>query len=96
MRELWELLALSIGDEQLAKAARRSKTLFVNPAIRSESQLADALSKKKDIGYPLEYLMELDGLDQPTRDRVMEMKRREGEDPALTELVDRMVPGGAE
>ncbi len=96
MRELWELLALSIGDEQLAKAARRSTTLFVNPAIRSEAQLADALSKKKDIGYPLEYLMELDGLDQPTRDRVMEMKRRESEDPALTELVDRMVPGGAE
>jgi hypothetical protein len=93
-RDMWELCALVRGDKPLADAARRAETVFANPAIRSEAQLADALSKKKDMGYPLEYLMELDGMDKPTRDRVLEMKRREQENPELSDLVDRLVPGG--
>lgn len=93
MRELWSLIATATGQPELSRAAKRAKTLFANPAIRSESQLADALQKKKDIGYPLEYLMELDGLDRPTRERVLEMKRRESEDPDFEEAMKKLVPG---
>ena len=92
LRELWALIAKAQDQPELARAAMRAKTLFTNPAIRSEAQMADALQKKKDMGYPLEYLMELDGLDRSTRDRVMEMKRRESEDPDLTELANKLVP----
>lgn len=93
LRELWRLFALVRGDKALAMAARGAHTVFANPAIRGEAQLADALSKKKDMGYPLEYLMELDGLDKPTRERVLEMKRRESEDPDFADAVKRLVPG---
>lgn len=96
LRELWRLFALVRGDKGLAEAARRAHTVFANPAIRGEAQLADALSKKKDMGYPLEYLMELDGLDRPTRERVLEMKRRESEDPDFEEAVKRLVPGSGD
>jgi hypothetical protein len=83
LREVYRLIALAMGDDSLAKAARLATIQWANPEIRSESQLADMLTKKKSIGYPLEYLLELDGMDPVEVDRVLAMVEQERNDPQL-------------
>jgi len=77
MREVFRLIALAKGDTALAEEVRLSTIVWMNPEIRSESQLADALVKKKQMGYPLEYLMELDGVDPYDMQRIKEMIEQE-------------------
>lgn len=84
LREINRLIALARGDDALARAVRLAKVNHMNPEIRSEAQLADMLVKKKSIGYPLEYLMELDGIDPLEVPRILEMKKRE--DDALIDF----------
>ncbi|MEA9983657.1 phage portal protein [Subtercola sp. RTI3] len=84
MRELFRLIALAKGDQALAEQARLAVPTWMNPEIRSEAQLADALLKKKQLGYPLEYLMEIDGLDPLEIERVMAMVEQEAVDPQIT------------
>lgn len=76
-REINRLIALARGDEALARAVQLAKVNHVPPAMRSESQIADMLVKKKTIGYPLEYLMELDGVDPMDIPRILKMARDE-------------------
>lgn len=83
LREVYRLIALAMGDKALARQARLATISWKNPEIRSESQLADALLKKKQMGYPLEYLMEIDGLDPVEIERVMAMAEAESFDPQL-------------
>ena len=83
LREVYRLIALVRGDKKLARAARLATIRWENPEIRSEAQLGDYLMKKKAIGYPFEYLMELDGVDEPTIDRIMTMRDNEAFDPQL-------------
>ncbi|RLP76324.1 phage portal protein [Mycetocola tolaasinivorans] len=85
MREVHRLVALAMGDTALAEQVRLATMTWMNPEIRSEAQLADSLTKKKAIGYPLRYLMELDGLDPLEIDRVMEMHDDEQRDVQLEE-----------
>ena len=96
LREMYRLVALAKGDQSLAELVRRAQIGWVNPEIRSESQMADALLKKKQTGYPFEYLLEMDGVDQPTIDRVIRMREQELTDPmtaaALREFTE--VPDG--
>jgi hypothetical protein len=77
IREVYRLVALVLGDASLAQAARVATITWANPEIRSEAQLADALLKKKQLGYPLEYLMEIDGLDPTDIERVLAMREKE-------------------
>jgi hypothetical protein len=83
LREVYRLIALAMGDMKLAQQARLASISWMNPEIRSEAQLADALLKKKSIGYPMEYLLELDGLDPQDIQRVMGMIEEERTDPQL-------------
>jgi hypothetical protein len=83
IREVYRLVALVQGDVSLAKAAKLATITWANPEIRSEAQLADALLKKKQLGYPLKYLMEIDGLDPLEIERVMGMVEEELNDPQL-------------
>lgn len=80
IREVYRLIALAMGDNALAKQTRLATIAWMNPEIRSESQLADALLKKKQMGYPLEWLMELDGLDPVEVERVLAMAEAEQRD----------------
>lgn len=82
IREVNRLIALAMGDESLAKAVRLGKVTWMNPEIRSEAQLADMLVKKKAIGYPLKYLMELDGIEPLEIDRILELKKTEDDEAA--------------
>jgi len=77
IREVYRLVALVLGDQSLARAAKLATITWANPEIRSEAQLADALLKKKQLGYPLAYLMEVDGLDPLEIERVMAMREAE-------------------
>src|SRR5690606_10532101 len=80
-RDHFRLMAKVRGDEKLAAAMRTADISWKNAAVRSEAQHADALIKKRDIGYPFEYLAELDGLSPRDIKRVMEMRQRELDDP---------------
>jgi hypothetical protein len=80
IREVNRLIALALGDDSLARLVRLGKVNWQNPEIRSEAQLADMLVKKKSIGYPLEYLMELDGIEPAEIPRILEMSRKESEE----------------
>lgn len=79
LREVNRLIALVKGDEALALEVRLGTVTWMNPEIRSEAQLADMLVKKKAIGYPLEYLMELDGIEPLDIPRILEMAKAESE-----------------
>jgi len=83
LRELYRLVGLAMGDEGLAQAARRATIRWANPEIRSEAQLGDYLVKKKAIGYPFEYLMELDGVGPVDADRILAMREAEMRDPQI-------------
>ena len=83
LREVFRLIALVQNDSALASVTRLSKVVWSNPEIRSEAQLADALGKKKAMGYPLEYLMELDGMDPIDVQRVLAMRDKELLDPQI-------------
>ena len=99
LREVYRLFALAMGDKGLAQAARLATIRWANPEIRSEGQLSDMLVKKKAIGYPFEYLMELDGVGPVDIDRVIAMREQEMRDAqleaAMRGLDDAQDGGGA-
>lgn len=73
VRDVFELVALVEDDTAKAKRVRGGQVLWRDVENRSDAQRADALSKKREIGYPLRYLLELDGLPPTEIDRVMDM-----------------------
>lgn len=77
MRDLFQLLALAKGEDRLADQVTSDVFEFKNPGMRSEAQLTDALLKKSQMGYPFEYLMELDGVIPEDRVRVLAMVEKE-------------------
>lgn len=79
LREVNRLIALAAGDVKLAQATRLAKVTHMNPEIRSEAQLADMMVKLKSIGFPLQYLMELYGVDPLDIPRVMAMAKAEAD-----------------
>lgn len=84
------LAAVVMGMDGLAGAIRPDSFEWANPAIRSESQLVDALLKRAQMGYPFEWLLRLEGISQADREAIMEMKQREQSDPDIAVLADRM------
>lgn len=78
IRDVFELVALVEDDKRKAAQIRVGKVLWKDVENRSDAQRADALSKKRDIGYPLRYLLELDGLPPQEIERVMGMVDAEG------------------
>jgi len=92
LREVLRLIALVWGDTALAEECRLAQIRWQSREIRSEAQLADALVKKAQIGYPLEYLLELDGHSPDTIKRIMGLREKEM-DAALGAGVQEAVQG---
>ncbi|QTF70604.1 phage portal protein [Arthrobacter woluwensis] len=66
------------------EAIGSGKLIWKSVAFRSEAQLADALVKYKDLGFPFEWLAERLGLDPSEVDRVVELRKGElSQNPAL-------------
>lgn len=79
IQEVFRLNALARGDKRLAEEVALSTVVWKNPAIRSETQLADAHLKKVKTGYPFEWIMELDGVDPYDQARIIKMKKAEAD-----------------
>lgn len=93
LREVLKLIAGVIGHGGLISQAGLATIAWRNQEIRSESQMADALVKKRQMGYPLEYLMELDGLSPDDVARVKIMQEQELSDP---QFIAAMRPFGGD
>lgn len=72
-RDVFELVALAQDEPGKAAAVRGGQVLWRDVENRSDAQLSDALAKKAATGYPLRYILELDGLPPHEIDRVMRM-----------------------
>lgn len=94
LRDMFELVALADDDQALADEVRTATMLWHDATIRNESQRVDALQKKKTMGYPLRYLLELEGKGDTEIDRIMQMVEDERTDPVIAQMA-RDVAAGA-
>ncbi len=83
LREVLRLMALVKGDDRAALRAPLATFHWDKIEIRSESQLADALLKKSQMGYPFEYLLEEEGKSPSQIKRILDMRSAELYDPQL-------------
>lgn len=79
VREIFGLIALAQGNEAKAKAITAGTVLWADAQSRSQAQLADALLKLRQIGFPFEYLAAKWGLTPPEVLDLIDMKKRETE-----------------
>src|SRR5690625_4827581 len=88
VRRVMRLFALVRNDQRTADAMSRAYIHWADAGVRSDAQLVDAMLKRRDVGYPFEYLLEMDGHSPQEIERIMKMRRAEQSDPALAELAD--------
>lgn len=96
LREIYRLVALSTGDKDKADALRAAKILWRDVQYRSEAQRADALQKKRAMGYPLEYILEQDGVDPDEIPRILQMRERELKMDPTAEIARSLADIGAD
>lgn len=97
LREMYRLIALAQGDKARAGALASGRILWADAESRSHAQLTDALLKKRQMGYPFEWLAKESGLTPTEVADLMRMRKREAElDPvgALSTLMERSAPDG--
>jgi hypothetical protein len=95
IREMFRLIALAMGRDGQAADIAAGQVMWADAESRSHAQLADALTKLKDIGFPFEFLALRYGLTPTEVADLLTMKERELElDPlgAATALMAR-APG---
>lgn len=83
IREVLRLVALVKNERGLAAKAQLATIVWKDREIRSQSQMADALVKKRQIGYPFEFLLEQEGHSPATISRILAMREEELNDPQL-------------
>lgn len=84
IRRVFRHIALVRGNIALADQARSGAVMWRNAETRSENQLADALIKKRQMGYPFEAILAMDG-NSPTKiTEILKMRERE-ERSAITQ-----------
>jgi hypothetical protein len=79
LREVARLILLARGEDAKARAMRAGAVLWADSESRSYAQLADALVKLKDIGFPFEWLALRYGLTPTEVADVVAMREREAE-----------------
>lgn len=77
VREAFRLIALQLGERDLAEACRVGTPAWADPANRSDAQAADAMLKRKTVGYPFQYLLQEAGKSPVEISEIMEMKEAE-------------------
>jgi hypothetical protein len=95
LREVARLVYLARGEDAKAKAMRAGAVLWADSESRSYAQLADALVKLRDIGFPFEWLALKYGLTPTEVADVVAMREREAEmDPvaAATAMLGQRRP----
>jgi hypothetical protein len=99
VREATALMELAKGNAGKAKALRAGRNIWADEEFRSQSQLADALLKLSQVGFPFEYLAAKWGLTPIEVADLVEMKKAQAElDPFAQEIVRNLdatkAPGG--
>jgi len=79
IRQMFGLIALAQGNAAKAKAITAGTVLWADAQSRSQAQLADALLKLRQVGFPFEYLAAKWGLTPSEIVDLIEMKKRETE-----------------
>jgi hypothetical protein len=92
IQEIFRLVALAKGEDSLADEVRMSTIVWKNPEIQNDAQLSDALLKKRQTGYPLEWIMEQDGIDPYDMARIKQMLKAEA-DVAMSIGVQAAIQG---
>lgn len=92
LRDVLKLMALVQGDKKAAGLAPLASFHWDKIEIRSEAQLADALLKKQQMGYPFEFLLEEAGHSPADIKRILVMRQKEL-DEALGAGVQSAVQG---
>ncbi|MEU6295018.1 phage portal protein [Streptomyces erythrochromogenes] len=92
LREMARLIALAKGEDAKAAAMRSGRVLWAETESRSHAQLADALLKLKQLGFPFEWLALRYGLTPTEVASVIAMKDREMEADPVAEIT-RMMTG---
>lgn len=93
LREVFQLVALQLGQDKAAKAAPLGKIEWRDPENRSDAQTSDAMLKDRNAGYPFEFLLRKRGHSPAEIDEILEMRERELMDP---QLLAAMRPFGGE
>lgn len=93
LREGARLIALAQGEDAKADALRSGRVLWKDAESRSHAQLADALLKLKQLGFPFKWLALRYGLTPTEVADVMVMRMEELEADPVTELT-RQIGGG--
>ena len=96
-RTVFRLMAKAGGDESLASLVSTGTIAWKDHESRSETQKVDGLQKLKDMGFPLEYLVEkYVGGDADEVARIMDMRKDELENDPLLAMVkqDAVGPDG--
>jgi hypothetical protein len=88
MRDMFQLLALQMGDKKAAAQSRLARIVWQDIENRSEAQQSDALLKKQQAGYPFEWLLKEQGHSPEEISEIMELKRQEVADKMAAGLSD--------
>lgn len=97
IREINRLVALCQGaDEKRIGAIASGQNLWGDVQYRSEAQMADAMLKMKQVGFPFEYIAERYGLGPDEVQRVLEMRKAElAADPLAAATAAMQMPANA-
>lgn len=79
IREMFGLIALAQGNKAKAKVITGGTVLWADAESRSQAQLADALLKLRQIGFPFEWIAARYGLTPPEVVDLIAMKQREAD-----------------
>jgi hypothetical protein len=83
LREVFRLIALARGEDAKADSIAAGSVLWADAESRNQAQVADALLKLRDIGFPFEWLALRYGLTPTEVADVVAMREREAAlDPA--------------
>ncbi|MFE9765108.1 phage portal protein [Streptomyces sp. NPDC005808] len=94
LREMARLIALAKGEYAKAAELRSGRVLWAETESRSHAQMADALLKLKQLGFPFEWLALRYGLTPTEVFDVLAMRERELEADPVTELTRNLTGGG--
>lgn len=95
LREMARLIALAQGEEGKAEALRSGRILWKDAESRSHAQLADALLKLKQMGFPFKFLAMKYGLTSTELADVMAMIAEEAAADPVGELARQMTASAA-
>lgn len=90
LREVGRLIALAKGENAKAEALRSGRVLWAETESRSHAQMADALLKLKQLGFPFEWLALRYGLTPTEVADVVAMREREMEMDPVSEITRQL------